>query len=704
MTNENHLEQIILLLQYLDQLLENAIKEAEIVYGTDEATNPYRGIQIDTAEIEQLLDRTPGAPVLLISKSQKLPSDIVTKDPPLGWLQENFGLSAFDIDVIAIALAPELDRRYERLYAYLQDDVRCKRPTVDLALNLLCPSAIDKIKRRVHFAPESPLIYHNLLHLVLNVEIAQPTLLAHALKLDEQVITFILGQKQLDSRLIQFCELVEPKISFDDLPLNQDIKQPLETLVVQSRQISKPLKLYFQGEDKIIKLQTAEALAKSLQTSLLIVNFKQVLEAKIEVNKTIQLLFSQALFTNTLLYLEGIEALQETEIYSYEFLLNQIYKYPNIIILSSLRSWVNNSTKPIGILTILFPVPDFAQRKIYWQKYLTNTGFFLEEKEINILSDRFRLNSHQIAEAVATVSNQANWQTAKINVNSKDFQVANLSIAARSQSQHNLTSLARKIKPIYTWDDLILPAYQKTLLQEICNQVKYYHLVWNEWGFKNKLSLGHGLSVMFSGVPGTGKTMAAEIIASELQLDLYKIDLAQIVSKYIGETEKNLDRIFIAATNANAILLFDEADTIFGKRTEVKDAHDRYANLEVGYLLQKMEEYDGLAILTTNLRSNMDDAFTRRLRFIIDFPFPNEKQRRQIWQKIFPQNAPCSSELDLNFLAQKLEITGAEIRNIALNAAFLAADEGKEIKMTHLLQAVQCEYQKMGKLFKQDFA
>ncbi|NES65734.1 MAG: ATP-binding protein, partial [Okeania sp. SIO2D1] len=185
-----------------------------------------------------------------------------------------------------------------------------------------------------------------------------------------------------------------------------------------------------------------------------------------------------------------------------------------------------------------------------------------------------------------------------------------------------------------------------------------------------------------------------------LQLDLYKIDLSQIVSKYIGETEKNLNKIFTAATNSNAILLFDEADALFGKRTEIQDARDRYANIEVSYLLQKMEEYEGIAILTTNLRSNMDEAFERRLRFIIEFSLPDAKHRHLIWQKIFPKNAPSSPELDLEFLAENFEITGANIRNIALTAAFLAADDNQVIEMLHLIRAIRREYDKMGQILR----
>jgi SpoVK/Ycf46/Vps4 family AAA+-type ATPase len=228
--------------------------------------------------------------------------------------------------------------------------------------------------------------------------------------------------------------------------------------------------------------------------------------------------------------------------------------------------------------------------------------------------------------------------------------------------------------------------------------VKYRERVYGEWGFDQKLSLGKGLSVLFSGPSGTGKTMAAEIIAGALGLELYKIDLSTVVSKYIGETEKNLSRIFVEAETSNAILFFDEADALFGKRSEVKDSHDRYANIEIGYLLQRMEEYEGVVILATNFRKNMDEAFVRRLQFTVEFPFPNEYDRRKIWEGIWPEDTPRDPALDLDFMARRFEITGGNIRNIALAAAFLAADDGNVVTMNHLLHGTKREFQKMGKV------
>jgi SpoVK/Ycf46/Vps4 family AAA+-type ATPase len=270
--------------------------------------------------------------------------------------------------------------------------------------------------------------------------------------------------------------------------------------------------------------------------------------------------------------------------------------------------------------------------------------------------------------------------------------------AARAHSSSRLASLARKIEPRYDWLDIILPEDQRAILQEMVNTVRGRPLVLDEWGVGQKLAASNGVTALFAGPPGTGKTMAAEVMARELGLDLYKIDLSSVISKYIGETEKNLEKIFKEAESSNAILFFDEADAIFGKRSEVKDSHDRYANIEISYLLQRMEAYDGVTILATNLRANLDEAFTRRLQFVVDFPFPEKEDRLRIWQTLFPATVPQAEALDFARLAERFKLAGGNIRNVIMNAAYLAAADGKQVTMEHLMHSIRREMQKMGRL------
>jgi SpoVK/Ycf46/Vps4 family AAA+-type ATPase len=357
---------------------------------------------------------------------------------------------------------------------------------------------------------------------------------------------------------------------------------------------------------------------------------------------------------------------------------------------------------PSGVVVLPLDPPDYARRRDYWRISLAAQGVAPSEADLDALAERFRLAPSQISRAVLSAREQARWRAAasgEIGEVAGDpaVSVDDLFRAARAQFGHELAELTRKIAPTYTWDDIVLPATSLDQLREICQRVAGQHRVLDDWGFSRKLSQAQGVSALFAGASGTGKTMAAEVVASELGLDLYRIDLSAVVSKYIGETEKNLKRIFDAAEDGNAILFFDEADALFGKRSEVRDSHDRYANVEISYLLQEMEQYAGVCILATNLRQNLDDAFVRRLAFTVHFPFPDESHRLRIWQQIWPVDTPLDAGVDLGFLASQFKLSGGNIRNIALGAAFLAAAERGVVTMDHLTRATQREYQKLGK-------
>lgn len=701
------LENLLPALQWLDKLLEKAVVAAQATYAKDPTTEAYQGLYLTQEDVEQLLVRQPGDPVLKLGGEAWEPSfsELAVKASRLAWLKQTFDLSDFDLALIVIALAPELDLRYERLYAYLQDDVTRRRPTVDLALNLLCSSAPTKLWQRSRVAPDAPLIRHRLLHLLADPHQVQPPLLACYLKPDEQLIRYLLGQEGLDSRLATFCELVGPRGERSSPLLDAKIQQALIALALQAREANQPLHLYFHGPQGVGKRQAAEAIALKLDMRLLVADIATAIAAKTELESILPLLLREAQFQDGVLYLQGIDALgSQEQVNNYQRLWEAIAQFPSIAIIGGVApslSEIPGSTRTI--LPVSFPLPDFAQRRDNWQAYLSQSGISRPAQELDTLADLFRLTPEQIGDAVASAQHQARWQAAQASQEPPhSLSLEDLLAAARAHSGQALTSLARKISPRSTWNDLILPSEGLTQLQEICHQVKHHHLVCGQWGFEEKLSLGKGLNALFSGSPGTGKTMAAEVIAKELHLDLYKIDLSQVVSKYIGETEKNLERIFTAAQSANAILLFDEADALFGKRSEVKDAHDRYANLEIAYLLQKMEEYEGVTLLTTNLRQNLDEAFTRRIRFIVEFPFPEADYRLQIWRRIWPKQTPLAADVDLEGMARQFKLAGGNIRNIALAAAFLAAENSQCVTMKHLLQATKREFQKMGRLIGEE--
>jgi AAA+ superfamily predicted ATPase len=693
-------------LQRLDRLIEHAVAAAQVAYGPETPTDPYRGLYIVRAEVERLLARQPGASVLWSERTEaEDPStDPIGDESRLAWLRQVFDLSPFDVDVLLVALAPELDLRYERLYAYLQDDVSKKRPTIDLVLNLLCPSAADKLARRAHFAPDARLVRHSLLHLLPDPHQAQPPLLAHYVKLDEQIVRFLLGQDGLDARLASFCQIVQRTGPMDTLPLNAEVKQALSALVVRARETRQPLRFYFHGPRHAGTRQTAQALANEVGMRLLVTDLVRAPATTPEFEQVLRVLFREAWFQDTVLFLEGVDALRVgDQAIRYQRLLDVLAEDGGIAILSGVEPWVPSAHAPLGVLDVLFTIPGLAQRRTCWQTHLGTLGVSLDDDDLDGLASRFRLTPGQIAEATAVAYHQAHWRAAAQAPEALSphppcpLSLRDLFSAGRAQSGHDLATLAHKIAPVYTWDDIVLPDDALDQLREVCQRVIHQHRVLGAWGFDRKLSQGKGVNVLFAGPSGTGKTMAAEIIANELGLDLYKIDLSGVVSKYIGETEKNLDRIFRAAENANAILFFDEADALFGKRSEVRDSHDRYANIEISYLLQKMEAYDGIAILATNLRQNLDDAFVRRLAFTVHFPFPDEASRRRVWAGIWPAETPLAEDVDLDYLARQFKLSGGNIKNIALAAAFLAAEDGGRVTMAHLLQATRREYQKLGK-------
>jgi hypothetical protein len=394
------------------------------------------------------------------------------------------------------------------------------------------------------------------------------------------------------------------------------------------------------------------------------------------------------------LLVEGFDELtSETKRRELNTFLGAVADFSPLTFLSGTQRWISDKPRQL-FLSLECPVPTSTARVQHWREYLRDTGFEAGAEDLVELSSKFNFTEGQIRQTVEAARCLAYWE----NPSAPELTSSLLSRAGRSVATPRLGELARKIEPCHVWSDIVLPKAQLLQLREIVAHVKKAQVVFETWGFAKKFSYGRGLTALFEGLSGTGKTMAAGILSGALGLDLYKIDLSAVVSKYIGETEKNLNRIFAEAQDSNAILFFDEADALFGKRSEVKDAHDRYANLETAFLLQRMEEYSGIVIMASNMKQNMDEAFVRRLRFIIHFPFPTDEDRERIWQKSFPADAPLGADVDFRWLARKLKITGGNIKNIGLRAAFLAIEQQRAIDMECLVEAAKREIEKIGKI------
>ncbi|OPX92854.1 MAG: ATP-dependent zinc metalloprotease FtsH [Syntrophorhabdus sp. PtaB.Bin006] len=614
-----------------------------------------------------------------------------------------FGLSSFELQAIVVCLGPELERKYDKLYAYLQDDVTRKKPSIDLVLDLLCTTETAKWQSRAFFSDSAPLFRTKILQKADDPQSPSGSSgLAQFLKLDPRIVGYLLGDNSIDERLADAVTFAHPFSSMDSVFVDGGIKTRLLDFVPahfsEDNANRDKLILHFHGPYGVGKQELARAICGQLGCPLLRIDVESLLACEATGEELLSLAFREGLLLQAALYLRNVDVLAKEDDKTKVFmkrLVRLIGEYGWLTFLAGEKPWAHKGLFRDALFhSVEFPIPDVPVRSAAWQKGLAVFG----EERGNLwaaqLADQFQLTPGQIKDAIGYAVRQR-----VVNKACGDVSLSDLYRACRSQSNQKLEEMAQKGKAGYRWDDLVLPEDKLVQLKEICNQLKHRYRVFGEWGFGEKISQGKGLSVLFSGPPGTGKTMAAQVIAHDLQLDLYKIDLSGVVSKYIGETEKNLAKVFQEAQTSNAILFFDEADALFGKRTEVSDAHDRYANIETSYLLQKMEEYEGMVILATNLRTNMDEAFTRRIRFIVEFPFPDEASRSKIWKTHFPGAAPLSDEIDFRFLSRQFQISGGSIKNIVLNAAFLAAENGGVIGMDHVLHGARREFEKIGKLW-----
>jgi AAA+ superfamily predicted ATPase len=610
-------------------------------------------------------------------------------------LAAQFNLSQAEVDVLLVALAPELEPRYETLYAYLQNDVTRKHPSVNLALNLICRSEREKFDARSIFSPWAPLLYHCILELAEESQDRQPSLLRKFLKLDETIVRFLLDQP---ARAFGAATLVTPSEELQELEVHQATGEKLKHLATHLSRTKKdaPVIRLIGQSDSALR-GAAEAFCLVFRRSMLFVELGQLADE----SHLAKLLRDSKLWQAILVVQSGEPIAQESDAQharQLETLLwNRLRDFKEPVLLLGPPAAFLQVPQEVTLWRVEVDAPDFEARRKAWNSAL---GKDATEAATSRLADTFQFGPRRIRQTL----NLASGLAALRDPATPQPTTGDLLDSGRALTAPQVGRFMVQIKPRYTWDDIVLPPDKMRQLRSIAAWMQLRRRVHEDWGFGQKLSRGKGLNVLFTGSSGTGKTMAAEILAHELSLELLQIDLSSVISKYIGETEKNLSAIFREAEQSQSLLFFDEADSLFGKRTEVKDAHDRYANIEVNYLLQRVEQYEGVVVLATNLQRNLDDAFLRRIKEVVDFSFPDGKLRERIWRAHFPPGAPKEADIDFNFLSSQFKLTGGNIKNIVLSAAFLAAEEGRPIKMADLILGTKSELRKEGKLCtKSDF-
>jgi AAA+ superfamily predicted ATPase len=632
----------------------------------------------------------------MVADGEDIALDRQSADSSLHQVAARFELSAMELRVLMLALSPELDLRYQALFGYAQNDVTRRLPTVDLILKFLCASREQQWQAQTLFSPQAALFRNALLQFAAEGHGRDPSLLARPVMLTPRVRRFLLEDLSLDESLTEVAALLGPCCSFTDFTSGSELAEQLWRVVPLLRTGGT---VVLRGPDGAGKLSIAQNICNELQRPILVVDDAGLDLA--ERRTLAPLLRRECTLLNAALYLKL--GAHKPESQQLRIALERTLSGQAFPIFLSIEDPRTPALELPGRHCFRFelPIPGIEVRRDLWlAEFAPAEADSALQCDLNELAGEFRFTPGLIrAVAREALSISVLRGNASAAVTADDIRHA-----ARNRCNTRLRGLAERVELLFEWDDLVLPLRVLQQLEEIAAGVRLRHLVHARWGFESKLGSHAGISVLFSGVSGTGKTMAAGVLARSLGLELYKIDLSCVVSKYIGETERNLARIFDEAEHSGAVLFFDEADALFGKRSEVKDAHDRYANIEVAYLLQKMEQFSGLAVLATNLSRNMDAAFVRRLQHVIEFPFPDVVHRERIWRAMFPPSAPQSEDLDFSFLARQFEFSGGNIRNVVVAAAFLAANRDQSIGMEHLVQAIGREMQKMGKLpSKADF-
>ena len=648
--------------------------------------DPFRGLYLSDEHVDRLLagEAMPPPPegdgADLLARVERDADTAVAAgtDIRLRRLAQTFGLLPVDTELLLLSMAPDLDSRFEKLYGYLNDDVTRRRATVGLALEMAgLPMASGFARERL--TATGPLVAHELI----TVDEPQRPFLTRALQVPDRVIAHLLGDDGPDADLLGLLADTSPDASPDPTALVRAVSAGARLCYLKERPGAS-------GRS----LATAAMHALGMQVVALDLSRLAATEDVAGVAATA---VRDARLRGAGLVAGPVEALAERGAAAVRafaepdppHLHTDASLVPPVVIVGR-RSWEPAWSRVVPVLVDV-NAPTAADRAGLWRAWLKSAGEIEGGRDAGDLTVHFRLTPEQIHRAAVAAQIQATADGGQVAP-------AHLRAGARAQNAAGLEALARRVEPRVGWDDLVLPPPTLLGLKELAARARHRDQVIDEWGLRPGGGRGRGITGLFAGDSGTGKTMSAEVIAGELGLDLYSINLATVVDKYVGETEKNLERIFGEADGINGVLLFDEADALFGKRSEVRDAHDRYANIEVAYLLQRMESFDGLAVLSTNLRANLDEAFARRLDAVIDFPLPEPEFRKVLWDRCLGSAIPRGDDLDLDFASERFELSGGNIRSIAITAAYFAAETGQAITMFDLMKATQREYRKLGRL------
>ena len=631
--------------------------------------DPFRGLYLSDEVVDALLTPAPAAPRPAEDARSALETRARNAEAAgvrlrLRTLARAAGLCAHEVEFIVICQLPDLDARFERLYGYLNDDVTRRRPTVGLTLELADLSPLDSSARAM-LSPGSALLDNALIE----IDDTERPFLTRALRVPDRVTAYLLGSDSPDPTLADI--LIDPR----------------GHRCAQSRELARAITL---GERFCYLRESVTDSGSAIATDALVTAGSSVICCEAtrladseDIDKSVGSLVREALLRDASLVVSPVDALGAATAH----VVFRLSRARVPVILTGSSTWNPRWTDRIPLVADAARLT-VGERTHLWQREL---GALAGNIDVGDIAAQYVLGPRQISAAITAA-------TALARCAGGFPEQSDLRRGARAQNAAGLEHLANRIEPAVSWSDLVLPDKALTQLQDLTTRARKRELVLTDWRMRPGGGRGAGVTALFAGDSGTGKTMAAEVIAGELGLDLYTVNLATVVDKYIGETEKNLERIFTEAARVSAVLLFDEADAIFGKRSEVRDAHDRYANIESAYLLQRMETFDGLAVLATNLRANLDDAFTRRLDMVVDFPVPDEAARLALWRRCLAPPVPTAGELDLTTYARAFPLSGGNIRSAAITAAYLAAGLDSAVDDSALVAAIQQEYRKLGRL------